>query len=141
MLDIKSATSAFTTIYRDNHWGTGSGIGSIPKHAKPYMLMIARFIRDNDIRSVVDIGCGDWQFSSLMDWRGVSYHGFDVVDSVVGANREKYGCDGIAFDVITDLADLPSADLVLCKDVLQHLPNADALTYLDFFERTYRFSL
>jgi hypothetical protein len=40
-----------------------------------------------------------------------------------------------------DAAALPGADLLLCKDVLQHLPNALVLRYLRIFKQKYKFIL
>jgi hypothetical protein len=65
----------FEEIYRKNEWGYGSGHGSLPKHNKGYIEFLEKFIKDKNVRSVVDMGCGDWQFSRLVDWNGAQYQG------------------------------------------------------------------
>jgi len=113
----------FSDIYSKNSWIKGSGWGSWPENAEPYVKHIQTFLREYDIRSVVDAGCGDWQFSHLIDWSGVDYKGFDVVTDVVSSNTSKYGNDTISFyelDISTKA--LPPADLILVKDVLMHWP-------------------
>ena len=114
----------FDEIYKHNGWGFGSGHGSLPSVTKGYRKLLEDFIRENNIKSVVDYGCGDWQFSRLVDWGDASYTGVDVVPSVVEENTAKYGSDKITFKAIKPGAKPPKADLLIVKDVLQHLPNA-----------------
>jgi hypothetical protein len=64
----------------------------------------------------------------------VAYAGFDVVKSVVESNSKKFTADNTKFFVFHSLNDLPKADLLLCKDVLQHLPNDLIQQYLAFFK-------
>lgn len=140
MPDFCKADAAFSSIYDNRHWGEGSGIGSAPTHVASYLALLSNFMRDNGVRSVVDLGCGDWQFSRLIDWTGIDYRGFDVVDRVVAENQVRFGGDNVSFAKITSLDDLPSADLVVCKDVLQHLPLLDVQEFLAFFRSSYGFS-
>ena len=60
----------FTNIYEKELWGRGkgSGAGSRPKFNAPYISFLENFLRDNNIKSVIDFGCGDWQFSQYIDW-------------------------------------------------------------------------
>ena len=78
----------------------------------------------NAVGRDLDFGCGDWQFSRLVDWHGASYVGMDIVPSVIQHNRERYGGPGVEFMVTPeDPSRLPDAELLICKDILQHLPN------------------
>jgi SAM-dependent methyltransferase len=129
---------AFSFIYENDLWGRGSGAGSFPEYTQPYVAMLQRFLRDHEIRSVVDVGCGDWQFSRLIDWDGVDYLGLDLVESVIEANRKAFATNSIAFEVATVGEPLPSADLVVCKDVLQHLPLAVVGDYLAQFRQRFK---
>jgi hypothetical protein len=141
MPDYKTAVASFGYIYDNNVWGNGSG-NSSPDETRPYMQLLTEFIRDKGIRTVVDVGCGDWQHSRAIDWSGVRYFGFDVVESVIETNRRNFGAANIQFDVLRrTLVELPSADLVLCKDVLQHLPTADVNEYLDWFQAHYKYAI
>ena len=113
----------FDQIYRDNVWGDGkgSGIGSDAEHVRPYTRFLQQFLRDRNIRSVVDLGCGDWQFSCELDLSGIKYHGVDVATSVIESNRQSFQADNIEFSVLDTYTALPKADLLICKDVLMHL--------------------
>jgi SAM-dependent methyltransferase len=123
--------AVFTQIYAQNLWGYGSGEGSLPEHTKDYRRFLERFIRDRQIKSVVDYGCGDWQFSRLIDWDGVRYLGLDVVDSLIEHNLKTYRKDNITFEVLAGTpVELPDAELIILKDVLQHWSHQSIRSFL-----------
>jgi SAM-dependent methyltransferase len=121
-------TEVFESIYQTCEWGADknsegtSGSGSEFNNAKPYFYFLRDFLADNSIKSVVDIGCGDWQFSRLIDWSGIEYTGFDASKMVVDKNQKQFEKDNIKFIHGNFISmPLPKADLLICKDVLQHL--------------------
>jgi glycosyltransferase involved in cell wall biosynthesis len=131
--------NVFTNIYHHKLWGENpSGEGSTPENTKIYRLFLQNFLKDCHIRSVVDIGCGDWSFSRLIDWEGIHYRGYDVFKQIIDANQAQFSTPFIQFTHGNALRmDLPKADLLICKDVLQHLPNKDIallLTQLQKFK-------
>jgi SAM-dependent methyltransferase len=131
----------FEHIYAINEWRYGSGEGSLPINNRGYIRFLQRFMRQNNVRSVLDLGCGDWQFSRLIDWTGIDYLGLDVARPVLAENRAKYARPGVHFEEAPeDFAGLPAADLLLCKDVLQHWPYADIDRLLPQLPR-FRFAL
>lgn len=123
----------FTQVYDSDIWfsrGT-SGLGSRVENAKPYMDFLQAFLKNNNVKSVVDVGCGDWSFSKYIDWNGAFYSGYDIVKSVIEENKKQYSHPNRLFVYEDALScDLPQADLLICKDVLQHLPHADIFTFL-----------
>jgi SAM-dependent methyltransferase len=131
-----AAQRVFAYIYRHATWGTNaqgeghSGPGSTLHATLIYRTFLQQFLKDNAIRSVVDAGCGDWEFSQRLDWSGIDYKGFDVVESAI-AKAKTFAKPNIAFFVgnVVELG-LPPADLLLCKHVLQHLPTRDVRTFL-----------
>ena len=111
----------FEKIYENNDWVHGSGEGSLIIHTRRYIDFLQRFFREHQIRSVVDLGCGDWQFSRHIDWNGIRYQGFDLVRSVIATNQSLYTSENISFHLHDGNHDnLPEADLLIVKDVLQH---------------------
>ncbi|MFL6157915.1 MAG: methyltransferase domain-containing protein [Marmoricola sp.] len=121
----------FTGIYGDDTWDGGSGPGSFVENIRPYLDYVQTFLDARGITSVVDCGCGDWQSTRLLDFSGISYTGYDIVASVVEANQATYGADNIEFRCADfSVTDLPPADLLICKDVLQHLPDGAVLDFL-----------
>ena len=130
--------TAFEKIYRDADWGTNtggignSGTGSTLEATALYRQYLETFIKTHDIKSVVDAGCGDWEFSQKIDWSGIDYKGYDIVAKLVEQNTAKFGNDHIKFfhgNIVED--DLPKADLLISKHVLQHIPNSDVKKFLD----------
>jgi SAM-dependent methyltransferase len=130
------AEEAFSEIYRTHKWGGGdgygtSGAGSTLIYTASYCKFLQNFMRDNHIQTVVDLGCGDWAFSHRINWRGIDYKGFDVVPELILRNQKKYETEHIHFYHADGIDfDLPSADLLICKDVLQHLSNEDVAAVL-----------
>lgn len=92
----------FEQIYRNNEWGPGSGQGALPIHNLSYVTFLQTFLRKNSIKSVVDFGCGDWQFSRYIDWRGINYYGCDLVESLIQTNRQNYARSNISFELLPD---------------------------------------
>jgi SAM-dependent methyltransferase len=132
----------FERIYRDNRWDLGSGPGSTEEATRVYRATLEQFLRANAIASVIDIGCGDWQFSQFVDWGGARYTGYDVVPSLIGQNREKFRRPNLRFAAMPeDDGDIAGAELALCKDVLQHLSLAHAERLLASLQRRARYVL
>lgn len=133
--------NAFDQIYRDNVWGIGSGTGSLPRMNINYMHFLSNFIKWNQIRSVLDFGCGDWQFSRYLCWEGIDYTGVDVVASVIEQNTAAFGSDNIRFATYDHVGELPSVDLIVSKDVMQHLPTGNIIEYINEFRKKAKFVL
>jgi SAM-dependent methyltransferase len=135
--DAPSEEEVFTEIYRTAKWGTygrdggTSGFGSSLQATVVYRTFLEHFMRDFAVRSVVDAGCGDWESTQAIDWTGIDYKGFDIVGSVIERDKGQFGKANVQFFQanIVD-ADLPPADLLICKQVLQHLPNAEVQRFL-----------
>lgn len=119
----------FTEIYREKTWdtsraGTGtSGSGSTLQTSREYRAFLEGFIAEHGVRSVVDAGCGDWEFSQAVDWKGATYLGIDISPEVVDGVKQRFEKDGVRFQVGDVTEDIPAGDLLVCKDVLQHLSN------------------
>lgn len=126
--------------------GWGSGLGSLVSSTATYRYIVESFIRLNDVHTVLDLGCGDWQFSKLIPWDfyDVSYLGLDLSQVIIKNNTETYGSERRQFKVIrepSEVLGLGRFDLVLCKDVLIHVPNSVANQYLDVFVAVARYAL
>jgi SAM-dependent methyltransferase len=128
---------AFNSVYASAKWAKGadgqgtSGPGSTLEATAAYRAFIEDFINTHNVKSVVDAGCGDWAFSSKIDWHGARYTGIDISTDVVDLVRKKYSNATVRFAVGNVTEPLPTADLLLCKDVLQHLPIALIQRFID----------
>ena len=126
----------FDVVYETNYWGSGSGSGSNENLCRDYVAFLQEFFKAHNITSIVDAGCGDWQFSKNIDFSGITYQGFDVASFVINANTPRYSKDNISFHLYDgDFSKLPSADLLICKDVLQHLPIAKIKEFITILPR------
>lgn len=124
----------FSAVYERNLWGgeTGtfcSGPGSAEELTEPYCLWLAEFIatRYGGVATVVDLGCGDFRVGRRLIALapGINYIGVDVVPGLIADNARRYAGRGVAFrqaDIAVD--ELPSGDICLIRQVLQHLSNA-----------------
>ena len=124
----------FTKIYQEGHWGKSpnpekpffSGIGSHDeKIVDVYIESVRSFIRSLGFKpSVVDLGCGDFNVGSKLVDMCQSYMGFDIVESLINFNKSIYKSPNITFKNVDITADeLPAADLVIVRQVFQHLSN------------------
>jgi SAM-dependent methyltransferase len=130
MAETLDHADVFTSIYRQKHWGEGSGGGSSEEQTAAYRQFLSDFILKKKVKSVVDLGCGYWAFNELINWHGAAYTGIDVVDAVQGQNRAKSATENRHFitgDIRT--CDIPKCDLLIIKDVLIHWTNAEVITF------------
>lgn len=138
-----SVGEAFSTIYRSSAWGSlpdrpfCSGDGSIREEVVgPYCHAVRAFIKANNIKRVVDLGCGDFSVGSRLISPGLHYTGIDVVPDLIRYNQEHFGSPSVEFrclNIIED--DLPQGDLCLVRQVLQHLSNQQILKTLKSLAR------
>jgi len=131
----RTPADVFTEIYTTNMWGGKpgelfSGLGSTGTAASDYVATINHFIRQRGIRSVLDIGCGDFAIGQKLDC--ADYTGVDVVPLVIERNQAEFGSDRRRFICLDAAGDgvLPAADLCLVRQVFQHLSNAQIANVL-----------
>jgi SAM-dependent methyltransferase len=131
---------AFSRIFEDNTWcGTESrsGGGSSLGATRAIRAALSSVMQRYGIRSVLDAPCGDLNWIATLLPEIEDYTGADVVPQLVEANRARYGSSRVRFfqrDLSID--PLPSADLILCRDCLVHLPTRLAMNALRNMART-----
>jgi hypothetical protein len=82
MASESDRANAFTEIYQRGTWASpqsASGTGSNPQVARPYVDFVLGLLRRLQIRSVLDVGHGDWAMWPEKSFHGVKYLGIDVV--------------------------------------------------------------
>jgi SAM-dependent methyltransferase len=132
-----SLTDTFNRIYATGEWGKDvsgkgtSGSGSTLEITREYRAYLEDFIKRQGVKSVLDAGCGDWSFSRAIDWGKAGYLGVDIATDVIETVRRKHETGKIKFQVRDLTEDLPPADLLISKDVLQHLSNRLILKFID----------
>jgi hypothetical protein len=100
---------------------TYSGPGSLLSNTENLIENLQEFIKDNEIKSIIDVPCGDFNYMKEVDLEGIDYKGYDVSFNAI-ERCKKYKKDNINFEVLDATKDsLPYADLIICKDLFLHL--------------------
>lgn len=126
----------FNLIYKTNYWkssftGSRSGRGSDLETTLNIRQNLRKFILDHNIKSILDIPCGDFYWMSKLDLKQLSYTGADIVEELIEINNKKYKNSNINFlklDIIKDK--LPNVDLIFSRDCLVHLDNNEIISTL-----------
>lgn len=141
-----SHVAAFTKVYDTKHWGKGSGAGSDPQAAKPYIALLQNYITDPRFHKIVDLGCGDWQIMNKINIPSdKEYYGYDVVPSIIATNQANHTAANVHFTQVTSLRDFKAknitGDLLIVKDVLQHWPDAEIKYFLQNILPDFKYAL
>jgi len=137
---VDKARAAFTKVYDENLWQLGEQPPQL-ELLQRVATIIEDTIRKHRIKSVVEFGCGFWNYAKLVDWSGLTYDGYDVALGPVRFNADTHGASNIRFHQLVDGVQPAPADLLICKDVLQHLPTDDVLHYLAAFKESFSYLL
>ncbi len=129
----------FSRIMHEERWGEAlSGAGSTLEYTRVTQQIVEGVIREHGVKSMLDIGCGDFVWMPLVldrlpaDFR---YVGADVVPDLIERHREQHPRHEFkTVDLVVD--ELPRCDLIFCRDLLQHLPVKDAIKALENFSRS-----
>ncbi len=98
--------------------GGTSGAGSFGPLARFKAAVVNRFIQDNAIASLIDMGCGDASQLALLE-PPADYVGVDVSPSALALCAARH--PERRFIAPEDLTALPPAEMTLSLDVLYHL--------------------
>jgi SAM-dependent methyltransferase len=98
--------------------GGASGAGSLGRLARFKAGVINRFVQDNAIRSMIDLGCGDGSQLALLRPPD-DYVGVDVSPTTLARCAARF--PDRRFVAYEQSALLPPADLTLSLDVIYHL--------------------
>jgi SAM-dependent methyltransferase len=121
----------FVNIYGNNLW-TPTDPSQV--HLEDiWTATVQEVLRWKKIASVLEVGCGRAHASARVRWGKVKYLGVDIVPSCIeeAKKRPDAATKGMQFAVLdAAVDDLPSADLLLMKSVLQHWHNEEIWWFL-----------
>ncbi len=124
---------AMAQIYENNLWGGNqseffSGDGSHnPELINPYLATVTSFLKSFETQPVVcDLGCGDFNIGKELVKYSKKYIAIDIVPELIAHNKKTFKAENLEFHSL-DIAEdeLPAADCVILRQVLQHLSNAE----------------
>lgn len=143
----------FTNAYDTKKWGDdniieyngSSGFGSEVDYNYEYILFLKKFITDNQVNVVIDLGCGNFKYGvELYKDLNVMYNGFDVYSKLIdyhNLNTKKisYYWSFNYLDFFNDRDKIPYGDLCIIKDVFQHWDYDLTYDFLDYLIKTNKF--
>lgn len=126
----------FGQIYKSGVWvedarqDSLSGLGSSSSSTEGLQNSLSLFLRDIDCRTLIDVGCGDFNWMKNVEgtW---NYIGIDIVEEVIANNAKLYTTAKRKF-VCADATQtpLPHGDIVICREVIFHLSLKSGLNLL-----------
>lgn len=125
--------AAMEQVYELRLWGdektefySGSGSHQL-EIVKPYIAAVTSFLRSFKTPiSVCDLGCGDFNVGKELVIHAKKYVAIDIVASLIAFNKEKFKEPNLEFQCLDiAVADLPSGDCAIVRQVLQHLSNTE----------------
>jgi SAM-dependent methyltransferase len=129
-------TGIFSQIYANGAWvmcenqDSLSGVGSTQSATSELSRQLTVFLREVGCRSLVDIGCGDFNWMRAVDG-DFQYVGIDVVPQVIQRNTALYSNERRRFLCADATAEsIERGDVAICREVLFHLSFKDGLKLL-----------
>jgi hypothetical protein len=142
----------FTKIYETKYWGDNnsaeyngsSGEGSAVDFNKDtYVPFLTNFILDNNIKNIVDLGCGDFRCGKLIyDNLNILYTGYDTYKKVIEHNSKEYSLPKYSFihlDFCNNKESIINGELCILKDVIQHWSLDNIYNFLDYLVEEKKF--
>lgn len=81
--------------------------------------LLPKILKKYKIKSFLDIGCSNRYWMSTLDWSGIKYIGYDIVDGIIQSNILKY--PEHEFKCVNMIEDeCPKVDMVFMRSVLIH---------------------
>jgi SAM-dependent methyltransferase len=117
----------FTKYFETNFRADGESVSwpwSNSEQSKYIVRMLPDLFDKFDIKSILDIPCGDFNRMQKIDFSYIKYIGADIVDPLIAQNKKRYpNTEFKVLDIKNDK--LPKCDLVLVRDCLVHFSNID----------------
>jgi tRNA G46 methylase TrmB len=135
----QSLSKIFQSIYANKEWGDAkklgylqndnlffSGTGSYTSASREYIDFIINYIIEKKIKVVVDLGCGDFNIGKQIveHLPNIKYIGVDIFHEIIDYNNKYFSRDNVSFMMVNTIENLiPCGDLLLVREVFQHLSN------------------
>ncbi len=121
----KNLKETFSYIYKKNHWAgkeSISGKGSDLTQTSTIINEIPIILKTYNIKSFLDVPCGDFNWAQHIDFGNCNYLGGDIVDELISKNISLFKQENRSFKVLNLVEDkLPTADLLMSRDCFVHL--------------------
>lgn len=131
--------AAMEQVYNLNLWGNNdnpfySGSGSHDAFiVEPYIEAVKKILLSfENPQSICDLGCGDFNIGKQLVAYTSKYIAVDIVPNLIDHNIKTFNEPNLEFKCL-DIAkdDLPNADGVIIRQVLQHLSNKEIINIVE----------
>jgi hypothetical protein len=134
-----SVAEAFDEIYRKEYWKQGtslSGVGSEGEWVQQYCQLVGKLAKKLELRTAVDAGCGDFNVGRELAASFQRYTALDVSGFIIRRNKAAFAnLRNVEFRVSNLIEEIPPrVDIVMIRQVLQHLTNAQIARILQNVE-------
>lgn len=117
----------FDKVFQQNLFhgdSSKSGNGSSRAQTAEISLQIPNLVSQLNIKSILDLPCGDLEWMKHVNLNGANYIGGDVSPSLISHLRIEF--PEREFQVLNITKEsLPTVDLIFCRDLFVHLSNKD----------------
>ena len=140
----KKIATIFEEIYRNRLWDDekklefSSGRGSHEEYVvDKYVENIKKYFGKGPRLNAVDLGCGDFYVGKKIRPLFNNYIACDIVGKIIEYNKIKFKDDNVDFRRL-DLSEdeIPQGEVLLVRQVLQHLDNHTILKFVENLKRT-----
>jgi hypothetical protein len=135
----KSREDQFAQIFRSGGFGNSvslSGSGSDLTQTSIINIALPELLKRLNVKSILDSPCGDLYWMQHVKLGQTEYIGGDIVKDLVSQNQQRFGKTKRFVEVDLCKSDLPSVDLVFCRDCLVHLKLRDAISAIKNIKRS-----
>ena len=142
----------FTNIYENKIWGdnynpeyNGSSgrVSNLDYNKDTYVPFLKKFIVENKIKNIVDLGCCDFRCGRLIyNDLDVKYTGYDAYKKLIDYNLKQHPLPKFYFehlDFCNNKENIINGDLCILKDVLQHWKMDEIYNFLDYLVENKKF--
>lgn len=137
-------------ISEEKRWGLpddvdrkySSGDGTRDKEiVLEYVAAVKNFFAQyNNLKSGLDLGCGDFSVGVAFCEIFEDYQAADVAKNVIEENKDIYQTQNVKFSSIDlTIAEIPVSDVIFIRQVLQHLSNAEIGKFVRNIQGKFRF--
>ncbi|MBU3584096.1 glycosyltransferase [Polynucleobacter sp. 15G-AUS-farblos] len=135
-----SLRDKFTKVYKENIFEgrlSKSGEGSDLIQTFKIRESLPKVLSSLNVKTIIDAPCGDWFWMKEVNLDMVDYIGIDIVPDLIERNTNQFQKSNIRFQCL-DIANenLPSSDLIFCRDCLVHLSYDDAKKIISNFKKS-----
>ena len=124
-----SLQKKFTKVYIHNKFKGNvsvSGNGSDLVQTEKLRLKLPQFMQKFNVKTFLDVPCGDFLWMEKLDLKVEKYIGGDIVNELIVKLNKEQKSDFRVFKVINLVNQVPpKVDVIFCRDLFVHLSNRD----------------